>query len=273
MESLYEQFGEEFKNNIFELIIVDNASGDDSISVLKKEIEKNNYKNVHVIANKENAGFSKGCNLGAKHGKGDYLLFLNNDTLVQDRGIWEMAAYLEQHADIAILGGQLSNLDGSPQASAAKFYTPFNVTLLLLGAQKYGLDENPHTITEVDWVKGGLFMIRSEVFRKLGGFDEKIFMYTEDMELCYRAKLAGYRVYFYPHVKVLHADQGSSNRAFAIINIYQNLLYFYKKHRSHSEYVYLRSLLKAKAHALKLAGQLTKNKYLIQTYEKALKVS
>ena len=116
-------------------------------------------------------------------------------------------------------------------------------------------------------------MIRSEVFTRLGGFDEKIFMYTEDMELCYRAKLAGYAVYFYPDVKVFHADQGSSNRTFAIVNIYRNLLYFYQKHRSHKEYLYIKTLLRTKAFALIAAGRLTKNEYLTQTYEKALKVS
>lgn len=274
LQSLYAQFEQEFKDATIELIIVDNASGDDSVPLLKREIEKKNYKNMHVIANKENAGFGKGCNVGAETARGKHILFLNNDTVVKDRSLLTMAEYLDNHAEIAILGGQLRNFDGSLQASAGKFYTPANAVLLLLGAQKFGLlDSSPTKIMQVDWVKGALFMIRSEVFKKLKGFDDNIFMYTEDMELCYRAKLAGYKVYFYPYVKVFHADQGSSNRTFAIVNIYQNLLYFYKKHRSHREYLILKALLKTKAVALLVAGRVTKDEYLTQTYEKALKVT
>jgi GT2 family glycosyltransferase len=274
MQSLQKQFPKEFKAGEIELIIVDNASGDDSVNILNAEIKKQNYKNTHVIANKTNAGFSAGCNLGAKHSKGKLLLFLNNDTNVPDQSLLAMAQYLSNHPDIAILGGQLRNLDGSKQPSAGKFYTPLNVTLLLTGMERFGLlEDSPSEIMEVEWVKGALFMIRSELFRELQVFDEKIFMYTEDMELCYRAKQAGYKVYFYPDVKVIHAEQGSSNRTFAIINIYQNLLYFYQKHRTHKEYLYIKSLLRTKAFVLLLAGRITGSNYLIQTYEKAFKLT
>jgi GT2 family glycosyltransferase len=274
MESLQKQFSKEFQDNVLELLIVDNNSGDNSVSVLNAEIQKKGYKGMHVIANAENAGFGKGCNLGASKAKGKYFLLLNNDTLVKDKGILSMATYLEDHEAIAILGGQLRNMNGSLQASAGKFYTPGNVTLLLLGLQKYGiLDISPKKIEEVEWVKGALLMIRSEVYKKLNGFDEKIFMYIEDMELCYRAKLAGYKIYFYPDVSVYHVDQGSGNRTFAIVNIYKNLLYFYKKHRSRKEYLFLKSLLRIKAASLIAIGRVTKNSYLTSTYEQALKVA
>lgn len=274
MESLQKQFHKELAEGKIEVIIVDNASGDDSVAILNTEIKKKSYKGMRVVANSENAGFGKGCNLGASHAKGKYFLLLNNDTLVKDKGILSMAEYLDSHEEIAILGGQLRNMDGSLQASAGKFYTPRNATLLLLGFQKYGiLDISPKKIQEVDWVKGALLMIRSEVYKKLKGFDEKIFMYIEDMELCYRAKLAGYKIYFYPDVSVYHVDQGSGNRTFAIVNIYKNLLYFYKKHRSRTEYLYLKSLLRIKAASLVAVGRVTNNSYLISTYEQALKVA
>jgi len=274
MASLYKQFGKEFGDDTIELIIVDNASGDDSVQTLNGEIQKKGYQGMHVIANSENAGFGAGCNLGASKAKGKYFLLLNNDTLVKDTGILSMATYLDDHEEISILGGQLRNMDGSLQASAGKFYTPGNATLLLLGLQKYGiLDSSPKKIEEVEWVKGALLMIRSEVYKKLKGFDEKIFMYIEDMELCYRAKLAGYRTYFYPDVSVYHVDQGSGNRTFAIVNIYKNLLYFYKKHRSRKEYLFLKSLLRMKAISLIALGRVTKNSYLTSTYEEALTVA
>ncbi len=267
LESLQEQFAEEFEKGKIELIIADNASGDDSIPVLEKEVKK--YKHVKLIANKENAGFAKGCNLGAASAQGEYLLFLNNDTVVKDRGILDMAGYMESHSDVGILGGQLHNTNGTSQHSSGKFYTPFTTILLLLSLQKY-VDKSPMVITRVDWVKGGLFMIKSDVFKELKGFDEHIFMYTEDMELCYRASLAGHKTYFYPDVHVLHDEQGSSNRSFAIVNIYKNLLYFYKKHRSQREYLFLKSLLWTKAVLLIGIGKLTGNKYLVTTYKEAM---
>lgn len=274
MKSLHEQFSKEFSEEQMELLIVDNASGDDSVSVLRKEITEHHYKGMHVIANTENAGFGMGCNLGAEHAKGEYILFLNNDTIVKDTGLLAMVKYMTLHPDIAILGGQLRNIDGSIQPSTGKFYTLFNVTLLLLGMQKYGLlDKSPKEIAEVEWVKGGLLMIRKDVFNKVGGFDKHIFMYTEDMELCYRVKKAGYKIFFYPDIVVLHAEHGSTNKTFAIVNIYKNLPYFYKKHRSYGEYLLLRFLLKTKAALLVCAGKVLGNNYLVTTYEEAFKVA
>ena len=153
-----------------------------------------------------------------------------------------------------------------------KFYTPLNALLLLLGIQRFDLRNKRYkAVAQVDWVKGGLFMVRSDIFKKLAGFDENIFMYIEDMEFCYRADLEGYKTYFYPQVAVHHAHQGSSSRSFAIVNIYKNLLYFYKKHRSSGEYMLLKSLLLAKAGLLIGVGRLTGNKYLVDTYREAVR--
>ncbi len=271
--SLHTQFQKELYNNEIEVIVVDNKSPDNSVKILQEAIKKNKYKNITLYPNEKNLGFGAGNDYGAKKAKGEYLLFLNNDTEVKDKGFLEMVSYMGHHENAAILGGQLRNFDGSLQPSTGKFYTPFYAMLLLLGMQKYGrLDNSPKTIREVDWVKGAVLMIKKDVYRELGGFDPHIFMYTEDMELCYRAKKAGYKVYFYPEIQVFHADQGSSNRTFAIINIYKNLLYFYKKHRSAQEYIFVKSLLWLKAVSLVIIGRITHNEYLIDTYEKALAV-
>jgi N-acetylglucosaminyl-diphospho-decaprenol L-rhamnosyltransferase len=271
LESLYKQFGEEFKAEKIELIIVDNDSQDGSVEKLQDAIKKADYKNIQLIPNNENGGFAKGNNKGAKSAKGDFLLFLNNDTAVKDRGLLDMAEYFRQHEEVTILGGQLRNSDGSLQASTGKFYTLFNAFLLLLGMQKFGLlDKSPERISEVDWVKGGLLMIRKDIFESLQGFDEKIFMYTEDMELCYRARQMGKKIFFYPDVKVIHAEHGSANRSFAIVHIYKGLLYFYKKHRSSFEYQILKTLLLVKAAAAIMIGSITGNSYLVKTYKQAI---
>lgn len=271
INSLWEQYANEFKKDEIEVIIVDNDSQDDSVTQIREEIKSKKFENIHVIAHKQNGGFGAGCNIGAAASKGKFILFLNNDTLVKDKGVMDMAFYADNHPEIAILGGQLRNFDGSLQASVGKFYTPKYAFLLLVGGQRIGvLDKSPKTIEKVDWVKGGLLLIRKDVFEELHGFDEKIFMYTEDMELCYRAHLAGKEIYFYPNVKVLHKEQGSSSKTFAIVNIYKNLLYFYKKHRSPAEYRLVKSMMVTKAKSLITLGKLTKNAYLVDTYEKAL---
>lgn len=271
MESLYRQFKKEFEQNQMELIIVDNDSQDDSLPSLRKAIKEKKYANVTLIANDTNAGFGAGCNKGANVSKGDFILFQNNDTIVKDGGIFLMALYMKEHPEIAILGGQLRNFSGSRQASTGKFYTLGYAALLLLGGQRFGLlDKSPDTIQKVDWVKGALLMIRRNVYEELKGFDEKIFMYIEDMELCYRAHKAGKDVYFYPNVMVLHKDFASTSKTFAIVNIYKNLLYFYKKHRSKAEYMTLKAMLQTKAKILIGVGKVTKKQYLVETYEKAL---
>jgi GT2 family glycosyltransferase len=113
-------------------------------------------------------------------------------------------------------------------------------------------------------------MIRRDVFEEIHGFDEKIFMYTEDMELCYRAHLAGKDIYFFPDVMVLHKEHGSTSKTFAIANIFKNLLYFYKKHRSPQEYRLVKGMMVSKAKSLITLGKMTKNKYLVETYDSAL---
>lgn len=271
LASLGEQFQKEIDDGMIEIIVVDNASGDTSIKQLQEAKKKKQYQHLTIIENANNEGFGKGNNSGATQAKGEFLLFLNNDTVVKDRGILAMAQYLETHPEIAILGGQLRNPDGTRQPSTGKFYTPFNAFLLLMGMQKFGLlDRSPLTISEVDWVKGGLFMIRKKVFTDLSGFDENIFMYMEDMELCYRANQKNLKVAFYPDVQVIHKEHGSANRTFAIIQIYKGLLYFYQKHRSRLEYTIIKALLWTKAYLLITLGKLTGNTYLVTTYREAI---
>jgi len=272
LKSLQDQFEKEFSQNQIETIIVDNASNDGSVESIRDFIKDNNYKNSIVLESKENGGFGKGNNLGAKNAKGELLLFLNNDTTAEDNGIMQMAKYLKEHNEISILGGQLRNTDGSIQVSVGSFYSLIKAILLLLGMQRFGIiDKNPKEIKKVEWVKGGLFMIRKDVFESLRGFDENIFMYTEDMELCYRAKLKGYETFFYPNVTVLHAEHGSTSRTFAIVNIYKNLLYFYKKHKSYVEYLILKTILTIKAVFLIIVGKLIGSSYLLKTYKEALR--
>ena len=270
IESLWKQYKDEFENDDFEYIVVDNSSKDSSFEKLQSEIKK--YKNFHVFENETNTGFGGGNNLGVTKAKGEYLLFLNNDTEAEDKGILRMLEYIQEHNDIGILGGKMLNGNRTEQPSSGKFYTLTSVTLFLLGLQRYGvIDQNPKEIQEVDWVKGALLMIPKKLFEEVGKFDEHIFMYTEDMELCYRVKLHKLKCVFFPDIKILHKDQGSTNRTFAIVHIFKYLPYFYKKHKTKIEYLYVKMLLLTKAMLLIVAGYILRKKYFVDTYSEALK--
>lgn len=275
IKSLIGQYKAELEQNIFEIIVVDNASMDNSIRFAKNALGKiKNKKSFTILENKENFGFSKGNNIGAKRSKGKYILFLNSDTIVEDRGFLEMVRYLKNNKDVGILGAKMKNQDGSEQPSVGVFYNLPNVFAMLFGWERLGMfRSSPNHIKSVDWVSGASMMVKKELFEKFGGFDENFFMYVEDMEICFRVKKSGLLVNFFPNIKISHVSHGSSNRKFAIVNIYKGLLYFYKKHKSFWQYIILRCMLLTKALISIAAGILSGNKNLIDTYSNALKIS
>lgn len=265
VQSIVDQYEKELKNREFEIIVVDNNSTDGSAESIKHE------GIIKLIQNKENVGFARGCNIGAKAAEGKYILFLNSDTQVFDKGFGGMTKFLEKNSNVAILGGKIQNPDGSVQLSAGKFYNLFNLMLMLLGLERLGfLRSSPSKIEKVDWVSGACMMVQRFVFEKLMGFDENLFMYMEDMEICFRVQKLGFSTYFYPNLKLRHKSLGSSNRTFATINIYKGILHFYSKHKNYFEYVIAKTLLIIKAEILILVGFLTFNKSLIERYRKAI---
>jgi len=275
LESIIKQYKNELERKKVEIIVVDNASEDESFAFIKSQISNLKSQSYNskfkIIENDKNVGFAKGCNIGAKNAKGKYILFLNSDTEVLDRGFLKMIEFLDKNPKVAILGGKLHNADGTVQPSAGKFYSLFNLIIMLLGLERLGfLRSSPIKIQKVDWVSGACMMVNREIFEKLSGFDEKLFMYMEDMEICFRAKKLGFDTYFYPSLKLKHKSLGSSNRSFAIINIYKGLLYFYSKHKSRFEYEAAKTLLVAKAVILIFFGFITLNSALRDRYRKAI---
>jgi hypothetical protein len=270
LNAIVAQYKPELEKEQFEIILVDNASQDDSIRTISNfQFPISNKNSIKIIESGENLGFSKGCNLGAKNAKGEYLLFLNSDTEIKDQGLLKMVEYLEKNEKVGILGGALKNADGTSQTSAGKFYNLLNLFLMLCGFDRR---VSPAKIQKVDWVSGASLMIRRKVFEQIGGFEKELFMYMEDVELCFKAKKKGFLTYFYPEISLYHKELGSSNRAFAILNIYRGILFFYKKHKSGFEYLIAKFMLKSKALVLKILGKLLKNKYLEETYSEALSI-
>jgi GT2 family glycosyltransferase len=269
-----------------EIIVVDNHSQDNTVTWLKKYIKasaKIRSKigvNLSLIANNENLGFAKANNQGIKIAEGKYIMLLNSDTIVKDRALEKMVSFLEKRKEFAILGPKLLNADGTPQPSLGKFPTLPVVAAMLflehfLPASFLRVRWSPKNEREGDWVMGAALLLRREVYEKIGGLDENIFMYMEEVEWCFRAKKAGFRVYFYPQAEIIHLGRGSSKsgKKEPILQIFRGLIYFYEKHQPFWQKGILLFLLKLKASLSYLLGILTNNSYLKKTYGEAKKIT
>ncbi len=256
----------------YEIVLVDNNSTDGSVEAVKA------LKSplISIIEEKNNLGFGKGNNLAVKKAKGEYILLLNSDTVVLEGGIEKLFNFYEQRQQkIQFLGGKLLNKDMTLQPSAAPFYSPIVVFLALFlrgdywGATRY----SPSSEKRVDWISGACILTKKSYYTELGGFDEDIFMYMEEVDLLYRAAKRGYFTYFYPEAKFIHLGSASSGqRTFPIVQVYQGFLFFYHKHYSRFSLNLLKIMLKLKAVIGVSIGRVFRNKYLVETYEKAYKI-
>lgn len=258
----------------FEVIVLDNNSHDNSVEILQQTQKA--FSNLKLIISKENLGFSKGNNAAVKQSQGKYLLFLNSDIIVQDNGIDTLFEYLKHNEkEVQFVGGKLFNKDLSPQASCGPFYTlPVVFAALFLRGDYWGLTRSsPDQTKHVEWVSGACLMTRRDVFDSVGGFDEDIFMYMEEIDLLYRARKQGYKTSFVHDAQFIHLGSASSNgRTFPIIQVYRGFLYFYKKHYSSHAVIWLKRMLQLKAWIAIIIGKCTGKSYLTETYGKAQKL-
>lgn len=244
------------------VIVIDNHSQDQSVHMVRTKFPK-----VRLIESKENLGFAKGVNLGVNQAKSDLVLLLNSDTVLKKEAFERIVEFMHSRDDAGVVGGKLKNKDGSTSSSYSRFYGLWEIFLLLFWRKEKSNLRKP---SRVDWVSGGFMLVKKDVFDALGGFDPHFFMYIEDMEFCYRAKKEGYSVYYDPEAVVEHVGQGSSNRSFAISQIYKGLLYFYKKHKP-SQVLFLKLMLYTKAFLSLSIGYLTNNSYLKTTYRTVIR--
>lgn len=195
------------------IIIVDNASKDKTIEILKRRFPGR----IKLIKYRKNLGFAKAANQGAKIAKGEYLLFLNPDTVVKSNCIESMLEFAKNKKDAAIVGCKVLNPDGSLQPSSGRFPTISNIIFdrmpiinKIIQTEQIRLKDYYKKVQKPDWVTGAFFLAKREVFEKLGGFDERYFLYVEDVDFCYRVKKAGYKIYYNPNAEIIHYDQGKS---------------------------------------------------------------
>ena len=178
-----------------EVIVVDNASADGTADMVAEE-----FRRIRLIRNETNTGFGCACNLGAARAQGEFLVFLNPDTTVQGRWIEPLLELLQQDAGVVLVTGKLLRADGRINTCGNDVHLS-GLTLCR------GLGDEPkryQLIEEVDAISGALFALRREWFEALGGFDEAMFLYMEDTDLSWRARLAGGRCLLQPASVAVH---------------------------------------------------------------------
>ena len=252
LEDCLRSFFKFTKDVTFEVIVVDNGSKDGSQAIVKKK-----FPQVKLIPNKDNLGFAKANNQGIKIAKGKYVLLLNSDTYLIENSFKKLVEKADELDDLGALGPLLLNEDRSIQQSVGFFpdlpqifwWMTFIDDLpggTVLKSYHVDHDSFYKSEHEVDWVTGASFLIPKKVTDKVGLLDEKIFMYGEDFEWCFRIKKAGFKVYFSPVAKVVHIGGGSVNkvRTNAFVGEFRGLEYFYKKYKGRTSLQILRFLLK-----------------------------
>lgn len=194
----------------FEVILVDNASSDDSLMKAAQE-----FPGLHIILNEVNKGFAAGNNRAAQAAQSELFLLLNSDTRVQPGAIDRLIEEIKAFPQTALVGPKLLNSDGSLQPSRGIFpnlLTEFLDNTLLYRAVPV-LKGGKQLYTQAgpaDWISGACFLVRREAYEQVGGLDEGYFMFLEDVDFCRRLKLAGWEVRYTPAAEVIHRKGFSS---------------------------------------------------------------
>lgn len=231
------------KNISIEMIVVDNASDDGSVEILRQK-----FPDITLIANNVNVGFGAANNQAMRIAKGKYFLLINPDTIVREDTFIKMIEFFEKVPEAGIAGCKVLNPDGSLQLSCRRSFpgpwtsftkvtglsTFFPKSRILARYNLTYLDENQ--TYEVDAVSGAFLMMRKEVYKSIGGFDEQFFMYGEDLDLCYRVQKSNYKVFYLHSTEIIHY-KGESTKRSSIdeTKIFYNAMHlFVRKHFSSS---------------------------------------
>lgn len=204
----------------FEVIVVDNDSGDGSAEMVREE-----FPQARLIVNDRNIGFAAGNNVGIREAKGEFVLLLNPDTELMDNAFGAMVRVMRANPDVAVLGPTLLNSDRSLQPSVRRFPTPLSQALIMLklhhvfarsktvmGYFSIGFDYLAPS--SVDQVMGAAFMVRRSVFDRIGLLDERFFIWFEEVDFCRRAVDAGLDVMYTPQARVIHHGGESFGQVF-----------------------------------------------------------
>lgn len=227
----------------YEVITVDNASNDGTIETLQKD-----FPNVKLIVNNENRGFAAANNAGLKQAQGEYILYLNPDTIVHHGALDILVDFLDNNTNAGACGPKLLNDDGTLQPSIRKvpdFRSALyqNTILRRLGLfrnnyrQYRMLDFDFEKQIDVDVIMGAALMVKHSILKEIDGMDEAFFMYYEEADLCYRIQKAGWRIVFLPNAQITHLGGKSSDQIPVKTKMMRlrSLLIFFRKHYGKSQ--------------------------------------
>lgn len=239
LDSIQESLkGEKGKGLLVETIVFDNGSADGSTDMVRE-----GFPGAHLMESQVNLGFTKGNNLAIGQSEGHYILLLNPDTEIVGDALGTMVAYMEAYPGVGALGPQLLNPDGTIQSSRRRFPTMATAFLESTVLQPwfqgsgilkryYLLDRPDGEIQPVDWVVGAALLIRREALHQVGPLDEEFFMYSEELDWCYRLKAQGWEVVYLPTAQVVHQEGRSSEQVLPARHIHfqRSKVLFFKKY-------------------------------------------
>lgn len=222
-----------------EVIVVDNHSGDGSLGYLRPK-----FPEVRFISNETNIGFARACNEGLEHASGEFILFLNPDTILPEDCFQKCISFFETHPDCGALGVKM--VDGSGnflKESKRSFPSPLTSLFKLFGLaalfsksklfSRYHLGHLDKDLDhEVDVLAGAFMLVRKKVLDEVGGFDETFFMYGEDVDLSYRIQKAGYKNFYFSGTTIIHFKGESTRRGSLnyVKMFYKAMSVFVQKH-------------------------------------------
>src|SRR3989338_1593753 len=219
LESLYQ-----YTHSItFEIFVIDNASSDGSVDMIRK-----NFPYVQLIANTENAGFGKAQNQGIQQARGKYICIFNPDTAITDNVFKKMFDWMEnpEHTKVVLLGPKLMYPDGRPQPSIKRFPTAVSQMIILLKChhvfgwfgpvRRYLAKDFDYNIEQpVDQMMGACIFARASALHALKGFDEDFWIWFEYVDLCKRSKASGWENWYTPLISIIHHEGKSFGQIFS----------------------------------------------------------
>jgi hypothetical protein len=231
-----------------EVFVVDNASTDDSAGIVRRQ-----FPHVNLIENRENIGFARANNQAIRLSRGRYILLLNSDTEVQAGALAKMVGFMADHPQVGGCGPRLLNADGSLQISCHPMLTPWREFWRLIFLDRVWRratypqqDWDQETPRQVEVIKGACFLLRRVALEEVGWLDEQYFMYTEEVDLCYRLAQAGWQLWWVPQAIVEHYGGASSAQlAEAMyLQLYLSKTQFYRKVGGVRQVAYFKYLLR-----------------------------